>query len=249
MGNVYVFKLGRYHEEVVGDSNPRSYYLLLAKLFDFWEMHPLRPEFVPLWRHSGVDTEVFKKKYVENTIISDSFTGMAPGWHFSPGIHKSWRLIELLPKDKEIKVPLVMYFSRPPLYNWVAGHVYEWHHRSGAANRLGWKTFPALKFYATGTKPGLYGMSFEDREELSSIQRSKGLPDISRICGVQIAKWTEEELRSYMYPRKEDNTKFNFQDMLTTKCIGREHPEWKKFGKGPIKLNAGHGVFKAPEVV
>jgi len=102
--SVYMFRLSKHHKEVFPDDKPRSYYFILAKLFDFWEMHPLRPEFVTLHKFAGVDLEAFNKKYVEDLIISDSYTGIAPGWHFEPGIHKSWQLIKWLDRDKEMKV-------------------------------------------------------------------------------------------------------------------------------------------------
>jgi len=92
-------------------------------------------------------------------------------------------------------------------------------------------------------------MTPEDRTEMGKIQDEKGLPNTSRIHGVKIAMWTAEELKSFMFPRKEDVTKFGIQNIITTKCIGEDHPEWKKFGDGPIKLNAGRGVFKEPEVI
>lgn len=247
--SVYVFKLPKYHKEVFGDDRPRSYYFILSKLFDFWEMHPLRPEFVSLHKFSGVNTEVFNEKYVEETIISDSFTGIAPGWHFESGIHKSWQLIKWLDRDKMMQVPLVMYFGVQSVTTWKSGHVYEGHHRAGAANRLGWRTFPVFKLFVTHTEPGFCEMTPEDRTEMGKIQDERGLPNTSRIHGVKIAMWTEPELRQFMFPRKEDVTKFGIQNMITTKCLGKEYPEWQKFGDKPIKLNAGHGVFKEPEVL
>lgn len=243
-----MFKLRDHHKEVFGDENPRSYYFLLMKLFDFWEMHPLRPEFVSLYKFSGIDLQALKDKYVVDLLFDGNITGIAPGWHFEPGIHKSWQLIKWLPRDGEIRMPLVVYYGKS-IKQWVSGHVYEGHHRSGAANRLGWKTFPALVLDAVGTEEGFCEMTQKDRDEMGRIQEKKGLPNSSRIHGVKIALWTDTELRSFMYPRLQDKTKFGIQNMLLSECAGASYPEWLKFGEGSIVLNAGHGVFKAPEVL
>ena len=179
-------------------------------------------------------------------LITDSLTGMAPCYHFETGVHKSWQLIKWLPRDKMMHVPCVIYFGKK-VGQWMSGHVYEGHHRSGAANCVGWRYIPALVLHAVGFGEGYGNMTYEDRTEMGRIQDERGLPNTSRIHGVPIALWTTKELQAFMYPRPKDKTKFSMQSLITCECVGPDHPEWKDYPYDPIKLNAGRGVFKAPE--
>jgi len=253
--SIYLFKLDKNHDKLFPDGKPRSYYFIIAKIVDYWEMHPLRPEFVTAYatrfqkyKYAGPEVEAFKEKYITKYLITDGLTGMAPGYHFETGVHRSWRLIERLPIDGEIKVPCVIYWGKK-VGMWMSGHVYEGHHRAGAANCIKWRYIPAIVMHCVGTGKGYCNMTDEDREEMGKIQDERGLINTSRIHGVQIALWTASELRSFMFPRADDKTKFSIQSLNTTECIGSEHLGWKDYPYDPIKLNAGHGVFKAPEVL
>lgn len=253
MSKIHLFKLNKNHNELFPDEKPHSYYFIISKMFDFWEIHPLRPEFVSAYKikfqkdkFSGDEFDTFTERFVTKFLITDSLTGMAPCYHFEPGVHKSWQLIKWLPRDGKMIVPCVVYFGKE---QWKSGHVYEGHHRSGAANCVGWRYIPAIVMNCVGFGEGYCNMTDEDRTEMSKIQNEGNIPNISRIHGVQIALWTDTELRSFMYPRPKDCTKFSMQSLITTECVGSKHSEWVKFGDGPIRLNVGHGVFKSPEVL
>jgi hypothetical protein len=196
MGGVHTFKVKGFHEELFGDDKPRGYYIIIMKLFNFFAMHPLRPELTTMYQNRPKKEQgLFRGKYIQPVPIIGA-EGVAPAWHFERGIHRSWRLIEYLERDGGIKVPCCIFERKDrPLY------VYEGHHRTGAAVRLGWTTVPALLLEQVDVRPGYCHMTEDDREELAEEQVNRGLPNTSRIHGMKIAGWTPEELEEFMYPR------------------------------------------------
>jgi len=237
-----VYRLSKHHEELFGNDQPRSFYFILMTVFDFWEMHPLRPEFMTLYQYITEDQRrAFRDKYVEEVPLA-GLDGVAPGWHFNEGVHRSWRLLGYLKRDKKINVPLIIFYGD----EWPDGYVYEGHHRAGAAKELGWDTVPAFVFNLVGIEPGGYCyMTDRDRKDMGRIQEEKGLPNTSRIHGMKINFWSEKELRSFMFPRKQDRTKYGVQDMITSKCQGEDHPEWNGIERG-ITIKIRNGDFKLP---
>lgn len=244
---ILLHKVPKYHKELFGDDRPRSLYLIIMAVFDFWEMHPLRPEFTTLFNSlSAEKSKEFKDKYVKEVPL-EGLENIAPAWHFQPGIHRSWQLIKYLPRDGEIKVPLTIFFGKGLKKNqWEKGRVYEGSHRAGAASALGWKTVPALVLDTVGiARDGYCGMSDEDRMEMRKKQEEMGLQNTSRIHGVQIHLWSEKELRQFMFPRPKDRTKYGMQDLHTSKCK-EGHPGWDGIKEGSVEIKIRAGNFKLP---
>lgn len=244
---ILLHKIPKYHKELFGDDRPRSLYLVIMAVFDFWEMHPLRPEFTSLFKTLPEEKiQGFKDKYVQEVPL-EGLEGIAPAWHFEPGIHRSWQLIKWLPRDGEIKVPLTIFFGKGLKRNqWEKGYVYEGNHRAGAASALNWKTVPAFVLDTVGMSGNGYcNMVPEDRIEMSKKQEELGILNTSRIHGVKIHLWSEKELRQFMYPRPNDRTKYGMQDIITSKCR-EDHPEWEGIEKGSIEIKIRAGNFKLP---
>jgi len=213
--NIYLFKLEKGHREVFGDDRPHGYYFMIMKLFDFWAMHPLRPELATIYQTRNAEDQcLFKEKYIEEVPLVEGMGGVAPAWHFQRGIHRSWRLIEYLERDGEIKVPCSVWLG---LDGYPDGYVHEGHHRSGAARVLGWKTIPALKLIVSSVVSGVCYMTDEERREMRAEQLKRGLLDTSRIHGLKIAHWTQEELKKFMYPRPHDPKKYYMKGMTLEK--------------------------------
>jgi len=244
---ILLYKIPKYHEEIFGDDRPRCFYLIIMAVFDFWEMHPLRPEFTTIFSSLPVEkVQEFKDKYVKEVPL-EGLEGIAPAWHFERGIHRSWRLIEYLPRDGRIKTPLTIFFGKGLKNNqWEKGYIYEGSHRAGAASALKWKTVPAFVLDAVGMSGNGYcNMTYEDRTEMGKKQETKGFPNTSRIHGVKIHEWSEKELRQFMRPRPKDKTKYFMQDLHTSKCR-EDHPEWEGIKKGTIEIKIRSGNFKLP---
>jgi len=213
---VYTHKVPKYHYELFGDDKPRGYFLIIMAVFDFWEMHPLRGELVPMLRMvSDEEKQKFKDKYVQEFPI-EKLEGIAPEFHFEKGAHRSSRLVDSLTKHKKILTPLVIFQNKT---SWKYGRVYEGHHRSGAAKILKWQTVPAFVLETMEKRSIGYGnMTMEDREELQQKQKSLGLPDSSRIHGTTLAYWSDYEIHQFMVPRPKNPKQYNVRNILTSKC-------------------------------
>ena len=243
---ILLHKLPRFHKEIFGDDNPRSLYFIMMKTLDRFNMHPIRPEFTPMLRISSDEQkQAFKDKFVEEVPI-EGLEDIAPAFHFEKGVHRSWRLIEMLAKDKHIKEPLAIFYGKGLKDNhWKNGYIYEGKHRAGAAKLLGWETVPAFSLHTVGTGDGYCNMTYDERAEMKKEQEKRGLPDTSRICGVRINLWSERELRQFMYPRPKDPNQYYVQDLDTTKC-GLGHPAWEGIPKGSVEIKLREGNFKLP---
>ena len=243
---ILLHKVPKYHKEIFGDDKPRSLFFLLLKVFGHFNMHPIRAEFTPMNRFSTEkQKKAFRDKFVQEIPI-EGLEDIAPAFHFDRGVHRSWRLIEYLAKDKAIKEPLAV-FRGKGLKNdqWKYGYIYEGKHRAGAAKLLGWKTVPAFVLHTVGMVNGRDGMTFDERREMKEEQKKRGLPDTSRIHGTKIHLWSERELRQFMYPRPNNPNQYYVQDLDTTKCkLG--HPEWEKVPKGSVEIKLRSGNFKLP---
>ena len=244
---ILLHKIPKYHKEIFGDNKPRSLYFIMMKILDRFNMHPLRPEFTPMLRIlTEEQKQVFKDKFVQEVPI-EGLEDIAPSFHFERGVHRSWRLIEYLARDKVIKEPLAIFYGKG-LKNdqWEKGYIYEGKHRAGAAKLLDWKTVPAFVLHTVGmTGDGYCGMAYEERTEMKKEQKKRGFPDTSRICGVRINLWSEKELRTFMYPRPKDPNQYYIQDMDITKCkLG--YPAWEGIPKGSVEIKLREGNFKLP---
>lgn len=238
----WVFKLRSGHEEVFGDDRPRSYHFIIMKLFDFWEMHPLRPELTTMYQNRPEEEKLrFKEKYVEEVKFK-GMTGIAPAFHFEPGVHRSWQLINYLKRDGEIKVPCCVWFGKEKNGR---GYVYEGHHRVGAAELVGWETIPALVLDLCGAIPGPQSMPIKDKEEFRQEQMKRGLPDSTRIHGRKIHEWSEKELRTFMIPRPHNKSKYYMQSLFTSECA-MGHPDWEGIPVGSIVIDIRAGKFVLP---
>lgn len=219
-----LFRIPKIHEELFGDDRPRSFYLIVAKVFDIWHMHPLRGELTHIFAYASKEKqEAFIKEYVEE-IPLEGLIGIAPGWHFDGPVHKSWRLAQYLERDGKINMPLMIWYGLPS-DSWEAGYIHEGHHRAGAAAKIGWKTVPAFVLNVVDRINGERGMSAEDREEFGKEQEARGLPNSSRMHATRLCFWSEMELRQFMYPRPDAPGKYYVRDMSTANCVG-EDPRW-----------------------
>lgn len=244
---ILLHKLPKFHQEIFGDDKPRSLYFLLLKVFGHFNMHPIRAEFTPMNRFSTKEQKKnFRNKFVEE-IPLEGLEDIAPAFHFERGVHRSWRLIECLARDRVIKEPLAVFYGKG-LKNdkWKRGYIYEGKHRAGAAKLLGWKTVPAFVLHTVGmTGDGYCDMTFDERKEMKEEQKKRGLLDTSRIHGVKIHLWSERELRQLMYPRPNDPNQYYVQDLDTTKC-DLNHPAWENIPRGSVEIKLRSGIFKLP---
>ncbi len=248
---IWGHKVPTYHHELFGDDEPHSLYFIIMKMTDFWEMHPLRPEFTTLFSMLELlapEKQEKLKRYVYE-IPWENLEDVAPGWHFIPGIHRSAKLVEYLKRDGKIKVPAVVYFGKNLRKDqWKNGYVYEGHHRAGAAAVLKWPTIPALVLHTVEVLrvPSLAGMTDDERDQMGQEQRKRGFPDSSRIHGLTLQYWTEKELRTFMRPRPNDKLQYFTQNKypITRNCT-IDHPDWEGIPRGIVIKNK-RGEFPLP---
>ena len=239
----------KYHREIFGNDEPHSLYFILMKLMDFWEMHPLRPEFTTIFQIVPKEKQdEFKQRYIKHIPI-EGLEAIAPGCHFIPGFHRSAKLVPYLERDKEIRVPPVVFFGID-LKNeqWKSGYIYEGKHRVGAAAVLKWSTVPALVLHTVGELEGVgyCGMTVDEREEMYKEQMKRGLPNSSRIHGMQIILWSEEELRTFMRPRSHNKSKYYMQGdkLVITGYKLNNHPDWEGVPKGIVISHKGKEIAR-----
>jgi len=242
---IWGHKVPRYHQELFGDDEPHSLYFIIMKMTDFWEMHPLRPEFTTLFtileRLAPEKTKQLKR-YVYD-IPWKGLEDIAPGCHFIPGYHRSARLVPILERDGEIKVPPVVFFGINLRNNgWKNGYVFEGKHRIGAAAVLKWPTVPALVLHTVEVlkAPSYAGMTHDERDKMRQEQLKKGLPDSSQIHGLTLQYWTEKELRTFMRPRPNDKSQYFTQNKLPiTRGSTIDHPDWEGIPRGIVIKKKG----------
>lgn len=237
---VRLYELQKGHDLVFFHGKPQSMYFLMSLICDYYNTHPLRPEFTSLYQY----TTDKRKKFIRDIFVSDveitnDLEGVAPAFHFKPGVHRSWRIIEYLKRDKQILVPLVVINDNGQLT------VYEGHHRAGAAKLLGWKTIPAIVLNADGKAPGYGNMSNDNRLMFRDILLNRGLPDTSRIHGMKIHTWSEKELRQFMVPRPGAQGKYNARSQVISDCVDEEDARWKDVPRGII-IRIREGDFILP---
>ena len=241
---ILLHKLPKHHKEIFGDDKPRSLYFTMIKILDRFNMHPIRPEFTPMLRISTEEQKQnFKNRFVTEVPIK-GLEDIAPASHFERGVHRSWKLIEYLARDKKINEPLAIFYGKN-LKNdhWENGFIYEGKHRAGAAKLLEWKTVPAFVLHTVGVGIGRDGVTDDERKEIKEEQKKRGLPDTSRIYGTRIHGWSERELRQFMYPRPNNPNQYYVQSLDTTECkLG--HPGWEGIPRGSVELKLRSGIVK-----
>jgi hypothetical protein len=252
---VWGHKVPEYHREIFGDDEPRSMYFIIMTIADYWEMHPLRPEFSTLYAVAPQEIKDRFSRYIQQVPVTrcpdkrfycgvpGSVEDIAPGCHFIPGFHKSAGLVRAL-KANGMTIPPVVYFGKDlPKNQWENGYVYEGKHRFGAAGILGWPTVPALVLHTVAALNGYCGMTDDEREILKQEQAKRDLPDSSRIHGVTIPFWTEQELRTFMRPRPNNPLQYYMQNKLPTiRGCARGHPDWKDVPRGVVIRKKGGDI-------
>lgn len=217
---LYRMKIG--HKEVFGSDEPHSYHFILLKAFDFWNIHPLRPELSSLYHFSGEENKKRFEKFVNREYpLTEGLEGVAPKEHFGILNHRSENMVVRLSKDKRIHVPC----SVMECQNW--SYVYEGHHRSGAAAFLGWKYIPAFVVVRDCVdKDTMSCMTDGERELMSIEQEKRGLPDSSRVHGIKHTSWTKEHREQFMF-KPENSHQWRMKHIYLSK-IGNE----EQWGKG-----------------